>query len=87
MQAKFHQLYLDKSETEVSEAFRAARNAPGATGITKRLLDHWRNPDEFETRRFFFCQLEALETLIWLSEAPDADKLALRCLQNPSRRN
>src|SRR5438874_1500743 len=28
----------------------------GVTGITKRLLEHWINPEEFETRRFFFCQ-------------------------------
>lgn len=46
---------------------------PGVTGITKRLLEHWRDPEEFETRRFFFCQLEAVETLIWLTEAPAAE--------------
>lgn len=50
---------------------------PGVTSITKRLLDHWRNPEEFETRRFFFCQLEAVETLIWLSEALDAEKVGI----------
>ena len=48
---------------------------PGVTGITKRLLEHWTDPEEFETRRFFFCQLEAVETLIWLAEAPAADKI------------
>ncbi|MDR4470411.1 MAG: DEAD/DEAH box helicase family protein [Nitrospira sp.] len=50
---------------------------PGVTSITKRLLEHWRNPEEFETRRFFFCQLEAVETLIWLAEAPDAEKVGI----------
>jgi type III restriction enzyme len=35
------------------------------------------NPEEFETRRFFFCQLEAVETLIWLLEGPDADKVGV----------
>jgi type III restriction enzyme len=49
----------------------------GVTSITKRLLEHWRNPEEFGTRRFFFCQLEAIETLIWLTEAPDADKVGI----------
>src|SRR3984893_12046218 len=49
----------------------------GVTGITKRLLEHWVNPEEFETRRFFFCQLEAAETLIWLAEAPDAEKVGI----------
>jgi type III restriction enzyme len=30
---------------------------PGVTGTTRRLLEHWRDPENFETRRFFFCQL------------------------------
>lgn len=51
---------------------------PGVTGVTKRLLDHWYNPDERRDRRFFFCQLEAIETLIWLTEAPEADKVGVR---------
>jgi len=49
----------------------------GVTGITKRLLEHWNNPEEREGRRFFFCQLEAIETLIWLAEAPDAQKVGI----------
>jgi type III restriction enzyme len=50
---------------------------PGVTGISKRLLEHWRNPEEREHRRFFFCQLEAMETLIWLAEAPAAEKVGV----------
>lgn len=50
---------------------------PGVSGVTKRLLDHWYNPDERRDRRFFFCQLEAIETLIWLTEAPEADKTGI----------
>ena len=50
---------------------------PGVTSITKRLLEHWRDPEEFETRRFFFCQLEAVETLIWLTEAPAAERVGI----------
>ena len=58
---------------------RAWREAgyPGVTGITKRLLEHWTNPEEFDNRRLFFCQLEAAETLIWLAEAPAADKVGV----------
>ena len=58
---------------------RAWREAgyPGVTGITKRLLEHWTNPEEFDNRRLFFCQLEAAETLIWLAEAPEADKVGV----------
>lgn len=50
---------------------------PGVTGITKRLLEHWYNPEEREHRRFFFCQLEAIETIIWLTEAPEAEKVGI----------
>lgn len=51
---------------------------PGVTGITKRLLQHWQDPEERKDRRFFFCQLEAIETLIWLTEAPDADRTGIQ---------
>jgi type III restriction enzyme len=34
-------------------------------------------PEEFEDRRFFFCQLEAIETLIWLTEAPAAERVGI----------
>ena len=50
---------------------------PGITGITKRLLEHWTNPEEFDSRRFFFCQMEAVETLIWLAEGPASDKVGI----------
>ncbi len=50
---------------------------PGVTGITKRLLEHWHNPEEREHRRFFFCQLEAIETLIWLTEAAESEKIGI----------
>lgn len=44
----------------------------GATQITRRLLDHWKNPSR--ERRLFFCQVEALETIIYLTEiAPTKD--------------
>ena len=54
-----------------------AKGYPGVTGITKRLLDHWNDPEEFESRRFFFCQLEAVETLIWLAEAPANERVGI----------
>ena len=50
---------------------------PGVTAITKRLLDYWHDPEEFDRRRFFFCQLEAAETLIWLTEAPPAERVGI----------
>ena len=49
---------------------------PGVTAVTRRLLNHWHERDESEPR-LFFCQLEAMETLIWLAEAPDAEKVGV----------
>src|SRR5688572_13079608 len=38
----------------------------GVTPETQRLLLHWR--DAYRERKLFFCQREAVETLIWLTE-------------------
>lgn len=66
---------VNRIRTRVSEWREAGY--PGVTSITSRLLGHWRNPEEFDTRRFFFCQLEAIETLIWFTEAPTADRVGI----------
>jgi type III restriction enzyme len=51
---------------------------PGASGITKRLLQHWRDPEQRDSnRRFFFCQLEAIETLMWLIESPASERVGI----------
>ena len=43
----------------------------GVTRTTRQLLEHWTN--EERERRLFFCQIEALETVIYLTEvAPKA---------------
>jgi type III restriction enzyme len=39
----------------------------GVTPTTHRLLEHWRS-SSFPGQRPFFCQIEAIETLIWLTE-------------------
>ena len=39
----------------------------GVTPVTQRLLQYWRR-HAFETVRPFFCQIEAVETAIWLAE-------------------
>jgi type III restriction enzyme len=59
------------------EAWRDA-DYPGASGITKRLLAHWRDPEQRESKRFFFCQLEAVETLMWLAEAPESERVGIK---------
>lgn len=41
----------------------------GVTPATQRLIEHWRRPkDEWAGPRPFFCQIEAVETMIWLTE-------------------
>ena len=49
---------------------------PGVTGITRKLIDHWNDKDARQYQ-FFFCELDAIETIIWLTEAPDSQKIGL----------
>ncbi|TCX53048.1 type III restriction endonuclease subunit R [Dehalobacter sp. 12DCB1] len=49
---------------------------PGVTGISKKLLEHW-NDQTARQYQFFYCQLDAMETLIWLVEAPDVEKVGI----------
>ena len=59
------------------KAWREA-DYPGASGITKRLLQHWHDPEQRDpNRRFFFCQMEAIETLIWLTESSASERVGL----------
>ncbi|MFW6087709.1 MAG: BPTD_3080 family restriction endonuclease, partial [Myxococcota bacterium] len=46
---------------------------PGVTAVTRKLLDHWNDPDA-RPLQIYFCQLEAIETLIWWVEAPASHK-------------
>ena len=56
---------------EVRSHLESWRNLPvdqcGVTPVTARLLRHWRE-HPFQGQRPFFCQVEAVETAIWLSE-------------------
>jgi type III restriction enzyme len=42
-----------------------------ANPLTRELLDYWRNSER--ERKLFFCQIEALETLIYVSEVAKAN--------------
>ena len=50
-------------------AWRRLKNPAdwGVTPVTQRLLKYWRE-HEFATVKPFFCQIEAVETAIWLAE-------------------
>ena len=68
-------------ENELINSIRAEvtawRNSPesswNVTAETARLLKHWRHYD-FPSYKPFFCQLEAIETLIWLIEVAPLTK-------------
>src|SRR6266446_4359738 len=57
------------------------------TPETSRLLEHWRQ-HKFSSVRPFFCQVEAAETAIWLTEvAPLAGKAGRRILDHLANAN
>ena len=57
------------------------------TPETARLLRHWRH-HRFSGIRPFFCQVEALETAIWLTEvAPQAGRVGKRFLEHLTNTN
>lgn len=68
-------LEQEYNPTETINGIRSAveswRNLPESqwqvTPETARLLRHWRS-HEFANQRPFFCQIEAVETVIWLTE-------------------
>ena len=51
------------------------------TPETARLLQHWRH-HSFSSFRPFFCQVEAVETLIWLTEVAPKSKTFKRILEH-----
>ena len=59
---------INSIRAKVDEWRRLPPERWGVTAETARLLKHWRNGDNFPDIRPFFCQVEAVETLIWLTE-------------------
>ena len=59
--------FINSVRTQVT----AWRNSgyPDVTPTTRRLLEHWNNPDN--EPRLFFCQREVVETAIYLNEYED----------------
>ena len=54
----------------------------GVTKTTRQLLDYWRNPAR--DRKLFFCQIEAVETAIYITEV--ANKYGDAWIENDLRR-
>ncbi len=59
-----------KLVNRIRERVQKWRNAdyPGVTQVTRSLLAHWQDPTA-RMLPFYFCQIEAIETLIWWVEA------------------
>ena len=72
---RFKEIKLVNKIRERVDSWRT-RDYPGITGITRELLEYW-NDKSVPRDPFFFCQLEAIETLIWLNEAPDNEKTGI----------
>jgi type III restriction enzyme len=78
--------------SEVRALVEEWRNLPSpsnwhVTPETARLLQHWRH-HRFSNLRPFFCQIEAVETIIWLTEvAPHMGKRAKGILEHLANAN
>lgn len=80
---QYHSAIINGVRAEVDK-WRAipSPNDWGVTPETARLLQHWRHHD-FNGVRPFFCQVEAVETAIWLTEvAPNKGKSAQKFLDH-----
>jgi type III restriction enzyme len=65
---------INSVRKQVDEWRRLPQSQWKVTPETARLLEHWRN-HKFASIKPFFCQVEAVETLIWLTEvAPQLGK-------------
>jgi len=65
--------FINMVRAYVDEWRALPREKWGVTPETARLLEHWRHYD-FPSYRPFFCQVEAVETLVWLTEVAPKDK-------------
>lgn len=78
---------INQVRQEVDTWRRLAPSQWNVTPETVRLLQHWRH-HKFSGIRPFFCQVEAVETAIWLTEvAPNAGKAAKQLLEHLASAN
>ena len=80
---RYHASIINGVRAEVDK-WRSLPNTNdwGVTPETARLLQHWRH-HAFSGPRPFFCQVEAVETAIWLTEvAPKKGKMAQTLLDH-----
>ncbi|HTE41373.1 MAG TPA: DEAD/DEAH box helicase family protein, partial [Steroidobacteraceae bacterium] len=66
-QQQYHSAIINELRQHVNQWRGLPTSAWQVTPETARLLHHWRHYD-FSSVRPFFCQVEAVETAIWLTE-------------------
>ena len=71
--------FINRIRTQVSTWRKG--NYVGITNVTRQLLEYWQNPDR--ERKPFFCQIEAMETAIYLAEV--ANKYGDNWIENEIR--
>jgi type III restriction enzyme len=82
-----HTAVINAVRAEVDKWRELPAPAWRVTPETARLLQHWRS-HRFAGLRPFFCQIEAVETAIWLTEvAPQLGKSGQRFLDHLSKAN
>jgi type III restriction enzyme len=79
--------YINQVRQEV-EKWRSLPNPSQwqVTPATARLLQHWRS-HSFSSIRPFFCQVEAVETAIWLSEVATNSKVGKAIIERLTNAN
>ncbi len=79
---RYNPLPIINELRSVVESWRHLANPRdwGVSPETSRLLQHWRQKKE--GLRPFFCQVEAVETAIWLAEVAPKNHMAIKHLQN-----
>ena len=71
---EYHKALINEIRNHVADWRALPQSQWKVTPETARLLNHWRN-HKFSGIRPFFCQVEAVETAIWLTEvAPSQPK-------------
>lgn len=78
---QYHSAIINELRTHVDQWRKLPQSAWQVTPETARLLHHWRR-HEFSSVRPFFCQVEAIETAIWLAEVAPHSKAGKRFLDH-----
>ncbi len=62
----------------IRERVRRWREAgrDGITATTRTLFEHWEDASK-RNDRLFFCQIEALDTIVWMAEARDTERIGI----------